>query len=1012
MSFRDNQRMFMNKILFFMVVVAVPSISFGGSREVCEVILKNLNERVPALQSEATIQADQNINKSGISNLHELIVLTTQTKGDSSKSSDEVLEACRAELWKQTRLSSRKNRNGNSDKSSPDRAHNGGNTGGALGTDVGLALGAASGAMELDSRFRIIRSDGPQHSIVLPEEDLGHEVVGALATCDVLTETESCGITPFSNSLAVFGPAVLETAKTLPLDTQHCSCIEAKATKEVSSEMERSNQVTNELRDMNTMIATAFGKKFINDYATHLEDIRYFTKNAKQVFSSRESRQSDEAENLRCSKPSDFKAAVQKTCGRSVSDSQINSRMAKIFGELGQAQGFQYLSKIDELVMVNTSDDGRKFRRGDFDIIRNGMVKEDKNIRFADNIVATLLKDKNARRAILATDDVPKEAILKYLTEQIRTDSKFFNRYLDKELLGERMFNEMSNQFKDTTVALNVIRGKLDWAMEVHPGFESLMKNKKIFDEASDAIKNSSSSAIDTLETSDDILKPDLIARCDALKNNLAQFLCTDENSYVGSTPKNELRHMITNSGRTHDLVMADLAICRGGNTVVKSGPFAELFVTKEDRQADILERLGNTKLADQKNLFTKIMLQNGKSGDSETRRALSQAAEEGYRNRRGLSDDSYGRKFDVADSQKMSFFSPETERTLKSENSVASAKEDSKTVINNAANSSQQSNEVASMASPAYVNNYSAALKDYQENTGAKATTQEKYDPRNDLREFLSNKENKESVDRLMKETDDSRVADLARLREESEKNREQLLKLASDNEKLKLKQMQDQLAELEQKRSNAVSANVAPEEDEEETDPRSSGRGSRDIASVSSGESSGVNSGSFSGGKAGGSASGSGSAASSAISNARNELSNGLTGNNDATSSEPVVISAAAGARSGSLEIKSTELSKEILNFLETEPDVQTLIKMRQSGMIYKYKVMENGKEVMKEITIDYKALNDDVKKLIEQKIADSGKAGSEAKRLSAEIKDLRRAYSYNALKIILGEQMKARR
>lgn len=1003
MRTKDNQRMFMNKkMLCLFVVVAVPSISLAGNRHVCEDIIKNLNDRISTDQSVSAIHSDISLNISGISNLREIIVSATAAK-NSGKSDLDAFSACKDEVYRQTVMSaessSRRNRNGNIKT-------DGSSTGGAVG---GAVAGSGNGmAMDLTPELRNLRLDSSTHE---SGNIIGKALSSAatLAECNVLAETESCGLTPFTASLSFLGAAALETSKILPLDTQHCSCIEAKASKVVGNEAARAAQVSNEVRDMNNMVTIAFGKKFINDYATHLEDIRYYTKNAKQVFSGRDGRQSTEAENLRCSKVSEYRAAVQKTCGRSLSDSQINSKLQKIFGVLGQGQGFGYLQKLDEKVMVNIADDGRKFRRDEFDIIRNGMVKEDKNIRFADNIVATLLKDNTAKKAILANEDTPKEGILRYLTEQIRTDNKFFNRYLNKEMLGEKVFNEMSNQFKDTTVALEVIRGKLEWAMQVHPGFEGLMKNKKIFGEASSAIRNSSNSAIDTLETSDNILKPDLIERCEGLKNNLAEFLCTDEGALVSHVPKNELRNLIRASGRQNDLVMADLAICQNGSNT-KNGAFAKLIAGKNDRESDILERIGSTKLENQKNLFTKIMLQNGKSGDSETRNAIARVAEEGFRNRRGLTNDSFGRQFEVADGDKMSFFSPEIEKSMRNEIAGTVAKEDTRTIINNSSSTQLANNEVPQMASPAYMNNYSAALKDYQETVGAKPATQDKYDPRNDLREFLSNKENKESVDRLMKETDDSRVADLARLREESEKNREQLLKLATDNEKLKLKQMQDQLSDLEQKRSKAVSANVAPEEDDEiESDPRSSGRGSRDIASVSSGESSGVNSGSFSGGKSGGSAGGSGST--STISNAKNELSNGLSGIGDGTASEPVVISAAT-ARSGSLEIKSTELSKEILNFLETEPDVQTLIKMRQSGMIYKYKVMENGKEVMKEITINYTALTDDVKKLIEQKIADSGKAGSEAKRLSSEIKDLRRAYSYNALKIILGEQMKARR
>lgn len=311
---------------------------------------------------------------------------------------------------------------------------------------------------------------------------------------------------------------------------------------------------------------------------------------------------------------------------------------------------------------------------------------------------------------------------------------------------------------------------------------------------------------------------------------------------------------------------------------------------------------------------------------------------------------------------------------------------------------------------------NYSTQAAAPQENPVAKTQTNEKTDLRNDLREFLSNKENQENVDRLMKDADDKQLAELTRIREESERRREQILQLTTENEKLKLKQMQDELNSLEEKRAKAVATNVSAPANDSGEEPKSTGRGTREIASVS-----GDASGSSSAGTSvrGVATAGSNSAAASdsgtggksgGLSGLRNELA-GLTGNETTVSSpEPVVISSAQ-ARSASLEIKSAELSNEVLSFLESEPDVQTLIKMRNSGMIYKYKVMENGREVSKEITIDYGTLNENVKKIIDQKIADSGRAGSEAQRLSAEIRNLRRAYTYNSLKVILGEQLKKR-
>lgn len=993
----------MNKIFLFLLL-AVPSIAQARRDEICAFIVDQLNDEKSDEQIERSIISRTDIDRQGATDISKLILETALSRSLNGNDKQKAIAGCNRQLVVQTRDAIRgnsRNRNGRSQNRREDGISAGSGTGGM--TSGGTVIGAGlHEVVDLNEDSKMLRAEEAFSAIA--GDTTGNDSNNSeLTTCEALTQTDTCALPTGLEFKDIMDIPVMLTMEKIPLvgDMQHCNCIKNKVEKEYPEPLARQGILAQEKKKMRDLVISAFGKKFINNYAAHVEDVRFFSVTSDKVFGADPITQSRNAEKLLCTKQADFKSAIQAKCGRSLTESELDKRMDDIFGLLGQkANGMNYIHKLTEQVMVNTSQDGRKFRREDYDIIRNGIVKSDLNIRFADNMISEILKDRRAVESIMTEAKTPYEGLMNFVSLQLRTDSKkFLSRYTNKDVLGQARFDEISNKFTDSQTGIATIFGAIDFAMTAHPGLENLMRNNDLFKQTADKIKSRTNSAIEALETTENLMKNKFAADCERLKSDLAQVVCSSEQEIIPSIGKNELRQLIKGSGAGHNLLMSDLAICKDGSLSNGVGAFERLMLGDSDRKSDILERLADKNIEQHKNLFSKIMVQNGK-GDSNTQRFIAQAAEQGYRNRRGIENDSFGSQFDVKESEKVSFYKPESTETLRNAPQVSPVREE------RVAPSAQtaQFEQSTQMATP-FANNYTAPVAADNHST---RSTHDK-DPRSELREFLSNRENQDNVERLMKGADDSQIADLARLRAESERNREELLKLATENEKLKLRQMEQQIADLEQRRSQAVAANVtAPDDEEEVSDPRSSGRGSRDIASVSSGagESSGVSSGGFSGNNNGGTAGSSGSER-TGLNNLRSELANGIQSGNEVVSTDPVVISSAQ-ARTASLEIKSTELSNEILSFLETEPDVQTLIKMRNSGMIYKYKVVENGKEVEKEIVIDYKALNEDVKKLIDQKIADSGRGGSDAQRLSAEIRTLKRTYSYNALKIIIGERM----
>lgn len=279
--------------------------------------------------------------------------------------------------------------------------------------------------------------------------------------------------------------------------------------------------------------------------------------------------------------------------------------------------------------------------------------------------------------------------------------------------------------------------------------------------------------------------------------------------------------------------------------------------------------------------------------------------------------------------------------------------------------------------------------------------------DTTKEMREFLADDAAKESVNKLVSDSSDDVMNELIRLKDETEKNKLRILELSSNNEKLKLQAAEATLNRLQKERAALNPGEpVVPEPAEltkkdKSFQPTGVRENSRKVSSTTQSESGTANAGSAQGAQV--SASGQGTLGSLNRALLASSSLRGLEG------SDRVVVSSAS-TRPASLEIKSQDVGLDLLNYISSsDADIQTLIQLKTSGIMYKYKVVENGEVVEKEMLIDYQNLNEDVKTLIDKKISQSKGRNKEIARLDKEIKDLKRVYSYSALKIILGEQMK---
>ena len=84
----------------------------------------------------------------------------------------------------------------------------------------------------------------------------------------------------------------------------------------------------------------------------------------------------------------------------------------------------------------------------------------------------------------------------------------------------------------------------------------------------------------------------------------------------------------------------------------------------------------------------------------------------------------------------------------------------------------------------------------------------------------------------------------------------------------------------------------------------------------------------------------------------------------------------------------------------------DSQTLLNIRGSDIVYRYKMIENGVSVEKEVVVDYKSLHPDVKKKIDDRLISQGVDLKTLDQIDNRISEMKRKHTYHFLRSIIME------
>lgn len=761
--------------------------------------------------------------------------------------------------------------------------------------------------------------------------------------------------------------------------SQKCACIETNFY--VSSPGVKTESITNYINTQkekaSEKVLKAYGKKFLNEYSLFYEDMIYLVNQTKVI-------QGKSKESLFCRGAEQIQKEISKKCP-GVNSGQIEKRMGLLFEGI---KGVEKNSDLDAVLsFVDASTVQRKvtdgngseviYARTEFDKSRFGLTLSPE-FRFVDSVLTEVIfNDEQFRERFMYRPSQGLESVAEYLAEQFKNN---FDETLVKLSRNGRPtqaiideLNALKAQSKDA-IGEKLKKHLLD-SVAIHPGLSAILLEPGLLQQTLRATRGKkSNSLMESLQNNFSFLEDHMKERCDNMVSQFAQVACLPPEDVLAHLPKSSLKQLLEEQENfVPNQNINDLINCASGEK--EFSPFENLSQNGSSVvQSDFLAILdGNKKPQDSFSLFAQSLANKDQEGD-----LIAKAANVYYQ--RG------GRE---------SVYEPLSKYVGNRENKLIDSNGNTMTIAQREAakvaeryreqgTESLQGSHISQV--PAAKAPMSSSFSDFRvretsasNNSSAKAVS-----------EFLSKREDKKEIDQHISRVDNSELKKLQEFKESVLADKEARLLKELDDEKKSLSELRSQIDKLTSGKNNVVGhtqrqqqqprqmgsrieddrvavdqrVQFAPSQNSEASPSRTYDRAPASVAFST-------------GGSAMGASAMGRSYASSASSVAAQKTPAGLQ-----LQDEKNVFK------------DSKELSDKIVDYLKNA-DGETFLKFTKEGVVYKYKVVENGVEVEKEV---YVSLSDLDNNLIKEIIKNS----------EEKISLLERKYSFNSLKMIITEEV----
>ncbi|WP_408095931.1 hypothetical protein ACJVC5_12885 [Peredibacter sp. HCB2-198] len=796
-----------------------------------------------------------------------------------------------------------------------------------------------------------------------------------------------------------------------------CKCLEQKVKQDYKfmGQGVFSQEMQKERNRINGLIFNAVGKKFLNSYASNMEDVRYYLTNKVKALGT----SPEEASNLQCNNARAFQSVIETECAANKVPKEIYEKRTKdLLSSFGDDMSDPTLDgkikRIDEFILNITPDKKsmdvgpqRMFTRTEYDMIRNGASKKAPEIGFMNTLLNGVLNHptlKTQFESNLKEGLNPGHALSRIMNEEYSPDVQNLLQQLISENKNQPLYKRLQGTLKtDTTDDYpDFIRNTYKIAVGAHPGLKALLTDRNLFNELlvkrQNSYDNKRTNFIDLLEHDPKLLNKHFSTRCEKLRQNLAQAVCTPDEDHVKRVKRDDINKLMTQIIGKSNLPLKDLLLCQMPDSQPK-GIFNKLSFGFNDwlNRSDYFNRKLNP-ISQQDNGFSgayrALNGNNGRGQVSEIVSALTSFSREKRESAPEIASEISRRENFTIPQQTKPGATPEINHF-------------SKNIAEAVSTPSETPRIPESFASASSVVPLAVATP---------LATSESKTMRSQLKDYLSDKENEKTVDKLLSNAQDEDVKELLRLKDELAQDNEKIINLMRENDRSKLKSLEESYQALEKQYQEALKNKSAPTTSsvattaETEEDLRDYSRGST-TGTYNTGGTEGVYNGSrfsdstpshtsstggVSAGRAVASTSSAGRNTSQAVASTPRESSRGD------------IIVETNSIHSADQQTDSQEINQEIISFVNKhETDVSTLQKLKDQGFILKFKVLQNGVEIEKEMKVEYSAMSPEAKQILDKKIAHQNIRSDQFGKLEHDYLKARRAYSYSALKMILGIQ-----
>lgn len=763
-----------------------------------------------------------------------------------------------------------------------------------------------------------------------------------------------------------------------------CFCFEKSVSKSFTFDkrLKFEEDLEKEKKRVNDLIFNAAGKKIINAFAANLEDINFYKTNNVQAIGGDQM-----ANDLQCTDAADFKSVIMEKCNKNkINADVIRGRTESLLGAFGDFKNAKTIEEkfkqLQEEVLNAKLDPSKlvpggpqSYSRREYDKTRFGIYQKRDEVKFMSEITDAVMDDPELSKIIdteMESGKRPGHAIFKLVSDESNLKVRNILSRIASKHHNQGFYKNLSVVLKteNTEDLHNFMMGTYDLAADMHPGLKAIFRSPELFKKTHAQMeKRNGHDLIAELDRDPELLKTFFAKRCEGIKTQFSEALCYPNNNLIELANKEDLNKLLSSVSEQISPVMKDALLCRMQDNDKDNGSiFTRLAFNMGDKlmMADYFKRKANVK-----------------DGPSSRFEIFAQAFTGGGNASQFLNDMAEYR----SDLRK-----PSAEFTT-----IDQALANKKFEELNQPAQIQPLEKIADQpqVNQSFTNNYTASsTATVSTDKDLPVPPKEQKDPRSMLRDFLADEENKSDVEKHLSNLSSKDQEELARLKEELAQDKEKILALLQESERLKLKGYEEKLSEAEAKliQPQSTSKTAAARKNSNDSDNE------EDQESATSQTQFSASSGAPAVNEVKTSSSGS-SSSSSVPSNGRGSagVQRSLASLNSSLASATnngVTPSAAGISGKGEIIIQSSgseDVSKEVISFVQkNEPDVETLKQLKSSGMTFKYKVIQDGVQVEKEIKVNYASLSKEAKQFLDQKIA---------------VKEAKRNYSYNTLRLMLG-------